>query len=254
MEHEMIYDQVVIEITRRCNMFCQHCLRGPAQRFDIEDETLSKFFSQVKKISVLTITGGEPSMRPDRIRAVVSYAQQNNVEIEDFFVVTNGKKITREFLDALEELYDYCGSNERSWVTVSHDDYHDHVSNNNKKRLYNWWYNLSSESSTWEHNAEQMKKQLNTNFILNMGNARGLGTTDVVIHGYSDVIEQCFVEEIVYLNVNGNIMPHCDLSYEVQDDGEVTVCTVDDNILGAITNYNKRKFAEDMHVKMSLCG
>ena len=34
----------VIEVTRRCNMQCRHCLRGDAQNVDISNEIIDRFF------------------------------------------------------------------------------------------------------------------------------------------------------------------------------------------------------------------
>jgi MoaA/NifB/PqqE/SkfB family radical SAM enzyme len=59
-------DNVIIEITRRCNMKCEHCLRGAQQRLDIPDDVLSKFFLRIRDsyINHLCLTGGEPSLAP----------------------------------------------------------------------------------------------------------------------------------------------------------------------------------------------
>jgi MoaA/NifB/PqqE/SkfB family radical SAM enzyme len=36
-------DSVVIEITRRCNMCCAHCLRGDAEAVDIQEKYIDAF-------------------------------------------------------------------------------------------------------------------------------------------------------------------------------------------------------------------
>ena len=36
---EIYVESLVIEVTRRCNMRCEHCLRGDAQNLDISTAT-----------------------------------------------------------------------------------------------------------------------------------------------------------------------------------------------------------------------
>ena len=58
----MELNNVVIEVTRNCQLWCAHCLRGDAQNITISKEILDDFLSQVDWIYTLTITGGEPSL------------------------------------------------------------------------------------------------------------------------------------------------------------------------------------------------
>lgn len=56
---------VVIEVTRRCNMCCAHCLRGDAEAVDIQERYIDAFldsFANAGYISSLTFTGGEISL------------------------------------------------------------------------------------------------------------------------------------------------------------------------------------------------
>ena len=64
-------DTVVIEITRRCNMCCAHCLRGDAENVDINSKYVDAFFNSFKDgafISNITFTGGEISLNIPAIR------------------------------------------------------------------------------------------------------------------------------------------------------------------------------------------
>lgn len=53
-----------LEMTRRCNQNCVHCLRGCSQNFDMTPEILKNIFTngdyQITKIYELFVTGGEP--------------------------------------------------------------------------------------------------------------------------------------------------------------------------------------------------
>lgn len=56
---------VVIEITRRCNMCCAHCLRGDAENIDIQERYIDAFLDSFEKgacISYIVFSGGEISL------------------------------------------------------------------------------------------------------------------------------------------------------------------------------------------------
>ena len=61
-DKKLSFANLAIEVTRKCNMHCAHCMRGDAQNADISEGKLSKFLSQVNFIGSLTITGGEPTL------------------------------------------------------------------------------------------------------------------------------------------------------------------------------------------------
>ena len=128
-------DYAVIEITRKCNMSCSHCLRGDPENVDIDLAHVDAFFEQVNSIGTLTITGGEPSLRPDLIMGIVEAASANGVEIGSFYIVTNAKKVTQEFTHAVMKLYWYCSDNEVSQLSISNDAYHDNLDRDNVKML-----------------------------------------------------------------------------------------------------------------------
>ncbi len=52
---------LVLEITRKCNAKCIHCLRGNAQNLTMSQEVIDAVFSKIDRVSSLTLTGGEPS-------------------------------------------------------------------------------------------------------------------------------------------------------------------------------------------------
>ena len=55
-------ENLVIMVTGRCNLSCDHCLRGEPVPDDISDEALEEFFSKTKFIYELTLSGGEPTL------------------------------------------------------------------------------------------------------------------------------------------------------------------------------------------------
>lgn len=64
-------NSVFIEVTRRCNMCCAHCLRGDAESIDIQEKYIDAFLDSFETgayISSLTFTGGEISLNIPAIR------------------------------------------------------------------------------------------------------------------------------------------------------------------------------------------
>lgn len=47
-----------LEITRRCNLECAHCLRGNSEFKDMSDEILNNIFSDISSIHELDLGGG----------------------------------------------------------------------------------------------------------------------------------------------------------------------------------------------------
>ena len=66
---ELYIKNLCIEITRRCNMRCTHCMRGDAESVDIPLKHISNLLRHVRHIHHFNITGGEPSLnvRPSAI-------------------------------------------------------------------------------------------------------------------------------------------------------------------------------------------
>ena len=66
-------DDLILEVTRRCNMRCPHCLRGEAESLDADIDLIPQIFEGVSEIGMLTFSGGEPSLNTAYITAVVDY-------------------------------------------------------------------------------------------------------------------------------------------------------------------------------------
>ena len=68
---------LILEVTRRCNMCCAHCLRGEAENIDMQKETIDKVLDLVDKIECVTFSGGEPSL---------------NLPLIQYFLIEQNKK------------------------------------------------------------------------------------------------------------------------------------------------------------------
>ena len=57
---KLSYKELAIEVTRRCNMQCSHCMRGHAENHTISKEVVDRLLDEVSVVGRLLLTGGEP--------------------------------------------------------------------------------------------------------------------------------------------------------------------------------------------------
>jgi len=219
----MDIEQLVIEVTRRCNMQCPHCLRGDAQNQDLDTEYVQTLFSKIDGIGTLTLSGGEPSLVPKIIKKIIKLAKVNKVDIRNFYVVTNAKKITKDFIFSMIDCYVYCSGNELSQLAWSNDAYHESMDTDNVRLLKTLSFASPRNSND---DAEYT--------VISEGRAYGFKDSREQIPEYFeyDKDQDCLTEGALYLNCDGNIITGCDHSYENQDHN--IVCHVDDFCLDAI--------------------
>ena len=115
--------ELVIEITRKCNAACPHCMRGPAQTRNMAFNTITTMLNGITRIDMVTFTGGEPSLAVDRIRYFHDQIRARNIKLGGFYVITNGKYASIDLVTALDDLHaDTTDGN--SVLIVSKDQYH----------------------------------------------------------------------------------------------------------------------------------
>ena len=206
----------VVEITRRCDMKCPHCLRGEAENKDLNITAFDKLCQKTKYISSLTITGGEPSLNPNGIINIINIMKKYNVGCGNFYVATNGKNITEEFAIAMLKLYSFCDDNEVSQIEVSDDEFHD------KDRHYELLKGLSSFSGKKECDYKKYG-------ILNIGRAKNIKNykKSKIIRD-QPILEDDFISEgLITMTVDGDLLIGiCD--YAFKDAKEISACNVNE--------------------------
>ena len=232
---------LMIETTRRCNMSCGHCLRGDAQNIDINPSYIDNLFQYVDDIEVLGISGGEPSLFPNGIQAIIDSAKKYNVSIECFGIVTNGKKATESFLFSVMELYNYCSIPKNCCLQISTDDYHEKI---NKKNI--------CESLPFYHSKREYISVIPEGKgieIVGMKDQKKFFKTHLrpidIQPEYFFHAPCCIhnvIENMIYLNAIGDILPSCELSYKTQKNPKLILENVTNenfNLKTGIDKYNK---------------
>jgi radical SAM protein with 4Fe4S-binding SPASM domain len=93
-----------LEITRRCNLSCLHCLRGPSGLDDgLSYDEVCRVINQLADLGCmrLSFTGGEPLARPDFL-PILEYAWRQRMAST---ILTNGTLITSAVADTLSDLH-----------------------------------------------------------------------------------------------------------------------------------------------------
>ncbi len=250
----MKIDNLSIEITRRCNQQCDHCLRGKSQNINIDIDYVNTLFSKIDRINSLTITGGEPSIAPKSIHKIIDCAIMNDVEISDFYIATNGKRITMPFVDAIQRLYNFCTDNTISRVEISNDKFHELPT---ETRAFQELLELEFVGYRWENrdriNLFYVKNTFNRdnqwtypyfnkgeNGIIASGLAveNGLGTKEIRKEAF-EIENKDITEGNIYLNCKGKVLAGCDFSFEDQDDKDslFLICDVKDFSLEKVKQY-----------------
>lgn len=204
-------DSLFIEVTRKCNMHCDHCLRGDAECIDIQNKYIERALEGVSAIYELTFTGGEPSLNIPAILYTLEICKKNNINVDNFYIVTNGKENVKELVLACIEWYAYtlkCGCGEYSGIALSQDQFHDSIP---KENIY-----LLQALSFFHPNDK--KTQFTYDMILAEGRGASIGSRinpHYELEYTRNVIDQIDVNgSMVYISANGEVKDDCNISYE----------------------------------------
>lgn len=202
-------EELVIETTRRCNMACPHCLRGPAMPGDMPVETIRSVLEQARVIDIVTFSGGEPSLAIPVMEAFYEEAKRLGVQVNGFFIATNGKENQERLALFALERYAEAENKEFCTVSLSIDPYHEPCASDLVR-------GLACYSKAKERDPGQLDWEVRA------GNAEenGLGKprqTRTEFAAYAPQAGGAIRVELVYLSANGFAYPECDLSYQEMD-------------------------------------
>ena len=128
-----------IILTQKCNLSCEHCMRGDCMGKEISEEVLDALFKKVIYIENISLGGGEITLVPEKIKMITQKLKENKVIVHQANFTTNGTVVCEEVLDALSELRAYVESCEEQphlftvpkdeqniplYACFSFDDYH----------------------------------------------------------------------------------------------------------------------------------
>ena len=229
----ILVNNLVIEATRRCNMRCAHCLRGDAES-KIMNEEVIKDINKLFKIHDLTISGGEPLSSIKTLNYIADWLQYDTL-----YMVTNGTKFSNKIKDVLKRLY-YNNIEECS-LNISIDKYHTKATKYDKIIRFCEYEGIPI-----------CDKKLNS--IIDIGNAldNGLGNRHHKRYkiDYYRFRKKYVIQDLLYVNVYGDIYPDCDLSYRaMRENKHLCLGNVKDDentIMSNIRKYNKEELYKQL--------
>ena len=211
----MVIHDLVIEVTRKCNIQCDHCLRGDAMNMDIKPEYIDTLLSQVTFIGNVVFSGGEPTLNLPIMEYFLSEVKRLRIEIGGFYIATNGVKITEDFIIFCLKMYSYCNEKEQCLVNVSNDIYHQYEDDYDTTLLSGLsFFRFKFDTDNFSYyGGSSLIKQGRSN--------RGREISTNYIETCDDLEEVTF-----YLNCEGEIINGCDWSYKNQKNYKI--CDVKD--------------------------
>lgn len=189
--------ELFLELTRRCNMKCSHCLRGEAQGKDMPELTLWWALRKLGHYGSLGVGGGEPLMS-DKHMAKLKHALLQNTEVlhnlDSLYLVTNGKVAYKsdKVLTSLKYMSEWGITID---IQVSTDQFHDDDAMRNKNNLayiFDGWDNINVHS----HGEIEYYR------LIDMGRSTGGRPTEIG----TDF-------SMMYVDVDGYVWAACDYSY-----------------------------------------
>lgn len=206
---------LAIEITRKCNLSCKHCMRGDAQNLTISQEVIDAFLSQTSEIYDLLLTGGEPLLELDTVEYLLHAINRHGVNVHKIDIITNGTILSARAADIL---LNFTEQNPHCLVFfgVSDDVFHDKAQS---KKCFDFYASLFGEKIPVLMHGElpflrscgrvQVAKEIDGIKVT------GVGENSIRPHriNVSDGVVHCSID----LLANGNIALKADTSFDISD-------------------------------------
>ena len=230
----MYIQDLIIEVTRKCNMSCEFCLRGEPQKKNITYKTMFNFFknNNIKEVNCITFSGGEPTLNLKGMKDCLQICKDLNVSVYNFYVAINGTKVEEEFLYFLVSMYNYCAENEFSLVQVSTGYPYDYAQNEDEVKKLECFKFFSKKSPT------------NYSYYINEGRAiefnrlNGVEGREIGEPEPLEIEDDQINEPYLYLNAKGDILTDCDYSYKSQN--KFKIGNVNESTLYEMENNQRR--------------
>jgi organic radical activating enzyme len=208
-------DYLIFEITRDCNQECDHCLRGKKQKVNMTRSIVNKTLKDVKQISQVTFTGGEPMLNIPLMKYIFNRIHKQEIDLNSWWIATNGTIYNQKFMNVLVEEYINCLDNNcgdfYGALTVSIDNYHNKVPKENLMKFKAYKF----------YSDEKERKDNKHDWIISDGLARinGLGEKRIEIDKelhYEITDDEIIIEDDLYINALGDVLVKCNYSYARQ--------------------------------------
>lgn len=241
-----------LEITRRCQLKCAHCLRGDAQDVDMSKEVIDSILDQCAGIFDVFFTGGEPTLNIDAMDYFLREVQRRNIPLGGLGFVTNGISIPDTLKEFLLRAYDYItacrtsceafridatiAKHYRINIGISVDNYHTGSNPEAAKEIYKsflpnegcWIYANSVNSLIREGRAKNIKEAHSVPFLDGFPKIQ----IGIAYKGHTPICGDCIrINEMagfcdayipcqLVVTAKGKILPFIQMQFEYQTEDE----------------------------------
>jgi len=208
--NEMNINNLIVEVTRKCNLYCDHCLRGDAMNMNLKKEYVDSLLDQVDSIGNLCFSGGEPSLNVPIMEYFLERCKSRGIDINHFYIATNGVNVPESFVLFCLKLYSYCDDKDFCLLQVSNDRYHMDIADFNLDLLKG----LSFFGKKFE---KDYHNYYNGSGLIGEGRAASNTSAHKPITVDNEMTLEDFENECeVYLNCKGEIINGCNWSFSSQ--------------------------------------
>lgn len=128
MARKMIVDVLGMIVTERCNLKCEHCLRGCRSNKVMSDDVIEATLSNFDYIETLSICGGEVTLALDVVEKIINYIIKHQILVGEITYTINGTIYSQRFLDLIDYSNGYLISDgntkDRTSFAISWDGFH----------------------------------------------------------------------------------------------------------------------------------
>lgn len=117
------FNKLDIEITRKCNKRCVHCMRGDAQDLSMSTEVIDRIFEDVEDVERIVFGNGEPLMEDEKISYFIDKLVESQWSTRRIEVTTNGILFDPRIIEVFEKFCLWKDGGEAT-LRISNDQYH----------------------------------------------------------------------------------------------------------------------------------
>ncbi len=113
-----------VELTRKCNKRCAHCVKGEAQNLSMSKEIIDKLFDNIDDCKTIYFGGGEVLLEIDLVEYFVNKIIEHNWNTDDIQLTTNSSICDSRIVDIYDK-YVRSRENRFALLRFSDDVFHD---------------------------------------------------------------------------------------------------------------------------------
>ena len=246
-----------VEITRKCNLNCSFCARGPSQNLDISREIIDKTIGEMEHFFVcsLRLHGGEPLLAYDEMEYLFDSIIERKIPISCIVLFTNGQIKDERYFSLVKKMLAYIRKDKVQYPEIEHimENYteinesysaaakqksivfivssHGHEHEPNYEDTISFYNNGIADEDfviIKQYAPNGFRLVLEGNAITNikelLGDSTEIRGIRTVSNGFYFIresksdIKRKFITKTITVSANGNVFPGCSMSYTHVDE------------------------------------